>query len=151
MADIDLARLDWRKALEAYRQIRALNPDDDRARTHVIDLNLRLGQEDQAAEELDSYLEHLVKAGRGAEALQFLEEMAREHPGKQALHGRLAEAYRAAGRKADAIAQYDALGELQIDAGRIDEAIRTIQTIIALEPPDVEGYRELLSNLQSGQ
>jgi tetratricopeptide (TPR) repeat protein len=151
MGDIDLSRLEWHKALDVYQQIRSLDPDDDKARTNVIDLNLRLGQEDQAAEELDSYLEHLVKAGRGSEALELLEAMVREHPGKQALHSRLAEAYRAAGRKADAIAQYDALGEIQLDAGQVQNAIQTIQTIIDLGPPDAEGYLELLRNLRAGQ
>ena len=77
--------------------------------------------------------------------------MAREHPGKQALHARLAEAYRAAGRKADAIAQYDALGEIQLDSGQLQDAIQTIQTIVNLEPPDSEGYKELLRNLEASQ
>jgi DNA-binding SARP family transcriptional activator len=117
----------------------------------VIDLNLRLGQEEQAAKELDSYLELLVQSSRSSDALDLLEEMAREHPGKQALHSRLADAYRAAGRKADAIAQYDALGEIQLDAGQAEAAARTIQTIISLDPPDAEGYHELLRNLQAGQ
>ena len=67
------------------------------------------------------------------------------------LHTRLAEAYRAAGRKADAISQYDALGEIQLDAGQIGEAIQTIRTIIALEPPGLDGYQELLRNLEASQ
>jgi tetratricopeptide (TPR) repeat protein len=150
MGDIDLSRLDWRRALRVYEQIRSIDASDDKARHLVIDLNLRLGQEDQAAKELDSYLEHLVQTGHSSEALAKLEELAREYPGKQALHARLAEAYRAAGRKADAIAQYDALGEIQLDAGRVQDAIVTIQTIIDLDPPDVEGYRELLQNLKAG-
>ncbi len=92
----------------------------------------------------------LVGLGRGSAALQTLEELARDHPGKQALHARLAEAYKAAGRNADAIAQYDALGEIQLDAGQIADAIRTIQSILDLNPPDLEGYQELLRNLRSG-
>jgi len=151
MADIDLSRLDWRGALRVYAQVRKLDPNDEKARRESVDLNLRLGQEEQAARELDGYLEFLVQNARGAEALALLEEMAREHPGKQALHARLAEAYRAAGRSADAIAQYDALGEIQLDAGSVREAARTIQIIISLNPPDVEGYKELLRNLEAGQ
>ncbi len=151
MGDIDLSRLDQRRALRVYEQIKSINPGDDEARRHVIDLNLRIGQEDQAAKELDSYMEHLVQSGRGPEALSLIEELAREHPGKQALHSRLAEAYRAAGRIADAIAQYDALGEIQLDAGQVDDAIRSIQSIIDMEPSDVEGYKELLRNLQADQ
>lgn len=151
MGDIDLSRLDWRRALRVYEQVRTLDAADDKARLNVIDLNLRLGQEEQAAKELDSYLELLVQSGRSADALNLLEEMAREHPGKQALHARLADAYRAAGRKADAIAQYDALGEIQLDAGQVENARRTIQTILSLDPPGAEGYRELLRNLEVGQ
>jgi len=151
MADIDLSHLDWRRALSDYERIKRTDPSDDKAHMHAIDLNLRLGQEDHAGAALDEYLEILVQAGRGTEALGLLEELTREHPGKQALHARLAEAYRAGGRKADAIAQYDALGEIQLDAGRIQDAIRTIQTIVDLGPPDVEGYQELLRNLESGR
>lgn len=151
MGDIDLSRLDWRRALRVYEQIQKLDPTDDKARRSVIDLTLRLGQEEQAAKELDSYLEFLVQSSRSSDALDLLEEMAREHPGKQALHSRLADAYRAAGRKADAIAQYDALGEIQLDAGQVEAAARTIQTILSLDPPDSAGYRELLRNLQAGQ
>lgn len=151
IADIDLSHLDWRRALSDYERIKKIDPSDEKAHTHILDLNLRLGQEDQAGVALDDYLGVLVEAGRGQEALGLLEELTREHPGKQALHARLAEAYRLAGRKADAIAQYDALGEIQLDAGRIQDAIRTIQTIVDLEPPDVEGYEELLRNLKSGR
>lgn len=150
LADIDMARLDWRRALRVYDQICKLDPGDDHAQVQVIDLNFRLGQEAEAANSLDHYLEYLVNDSRGAEILPMLEEMTREYPGKQGLHSRLAEAYRAVGHKADAIAQYDALGEIQLDAGQVREAIRTIQTIIQMEPPDMEGYRELLKNLQSG-
>lgn len=151
IADMDLSRLDWRRALRGFQEILELDPSDDKSRGQVIDLAFRLGQEDVAAAELDRYLGHLVQSGRGADALNSLEEMAREHPGKQALHARLAEAYRAAGRKADAIAQYDALGEIQLDSGNVTEAIRTIRTILDLNPPDKQGYQELLRNLEASR
>ena len=151
LGDIDSSKLDWRKALRVYEQIRTLDPRDENARMQVIDLNLRLGSEEPAAKELDEYMAYLVEEGRGSEALTLLENMAREHPGKQALHRRLADAYRAADRIADAIAQYDALGEIQLDAGDLADAIHTIETIIELNPPDMEGYQDLLSNLRDSQ
>jgi tetratricopeptide (TPR) repeat protein len=151
LGDMDLARLEWRHALRTFEQITRLDPADEKSATNLIDLNLRLGQEEAAAEALDRHLENLVRGGRGVEALAYLEELAREHPGKQMLHTRLAEAYRAAGRTADAIAQYDALGEIQLDAGQIGEAIQTIRTIISLQPPGLEGYEELLRNLEASQ
>ena len=148
MGDIDLSRLDWRQALRIFEQICELDPSHEKARSNLIDLNLRLGQEAAAAESLDIHLENLVEAGQASEALTLLEDLAREYPGKQALHARLAEAYRAAGRIADAIAQYDALGEIQLDAGQSEDAIKTIVTILGLEPPNIEGYHELLNNLK---
>ncbi|MFN2147460.1 MAG: tetratricopeptide repeat protein [Anaerolineales bacterium] len=151
MGDLDLSRLDWRQALEDYTLVCELDPGNEKARLHVIDLNLRLGKEDAAGKALDIHLERLVKEARAADALELLEELAREHPGKQALHARLAEAYRAAGRTADAIAQYDALGEIQLDAGQREEAIHTITTIIGLNPPNLSGYQELLKNLKGGK
>lgn len=151
LGDIELSRLDWRKALRTFEQITSLDPSDGKARVQLIEVNLRLGQEEAAAAALDRHLERLVAGGQPDEALGYLEELAREHPGKQALHSRLAEAYRAAGRTADAISQYDALGEIQLDAGQISDAIQTIRTIIGLEPPDLEGYHELLRNLEASQ
>ncbi|OGO18549.1 MAG: hypothetical protein A2Z14_19260 [Chloroflexi bacterium RBG_16_48_8] len=151
LADIDIARLDWRRALLVYEQIRKIKPSDDETQIQVIDLNLRLGKEDGAAEALDHYLQQLVSTHHGAEILPKLEEWTREYPGKQVLHSRLAEAYKAVGRKADAIAQYDALGEIQLDAGQVREAIRTIKTILDMKPPDQESYKELLKNLESGR
>jgi tetratricopeptide (TPR) repeat protein len=151
MGDIDNSRLDWRQGLTVFQRIRELDPDNEEASAKIIDLNLRLGQEQLAATELDHYLEVLVHKDRGGEALELLEELAREHPGKQSLHTRLAGAYRGAGRTADAIAQYDALGEIQLDNGDIQAAIQTISTIIEMNPPDIEGYQELIRNLEAKQ
>jgi tetratricopeptide (TPR) repeat protein len=151
IGDLDMSLLDWRKALRTYEQIQELDPADEKARNIAIDLNLRLGQEEQAGRVLDRHLEYLVKQGKSTAAMSLLEELVREYPGKVILHSRLAEAYRAAGRTADAIAQYDALGEIQLDAGQLKDAIRTIKTIIELSPPDVEGYQELLSNLMANK
>ncbi len=149
MGDIDLARLELRQGVEVYSEIRKLDPEDEVARATLIDLNLRLGQESSAAAELDGYLDLLVRRKQGTKALKALEQIVSDYPGKQALHARLAEAYRAAGRNEDAIAQLDALGEIQLDAGQTNEARRTIQNILDLDPPDVESYRQLLSNLES--
>ncbi|MCK5053567.1 MAG: tetratricopeptide repeat protein, partial [Anaerolineales bacterium] len=148
MGDIDLSRLDLRQALQTFEEICEIDPQNEKARTHLIDLNLRLGQEEQAAIALDIQLDYLVQSNHALEALTLLEDLAREYPGKQALHSRLAEAYRAAGRTADAIAQYDALGEIQLDAGQTEDAITTIQTIVDLDPPNIEGYHDLLRNLK---
>ncbi len=151
MGDIDEARLDLRPALDDYRAIIEIDPRDREARSKIVELSLRVGDEERAGEALDFLLEQLVQQHQGDQALELLEELAREHPGRQILHARLADAYRAAGRQADAIAQYDALGEIQLDKGQTKAAIHTIKKIIDLDPPDIEGYKELLRNLQESE
>lgn len=151
IGDIDLARLDLRQGVQIYDEIRNLDPNDEIAWAHLVELNYRLGQEGRAARELDGYLDLLVKSGKGNKALEVLEELVGDFPGKQSLHARLGEAYRVAGRKADAIVQFDMLGDIQLDADQVQEAIQTIRIIVEMGPPDVDGYLELLHNLESGQ
>ena len=151
IGDIDLARLDLRQGVQIYEEIRNLDLNDEIAWAQLVELNLRLGQEGRAARELDGYLDLLVKSGKGNQALEVLEQLVRDFPGKQSLHARLGEAYRVAGRKADAITQFDTLGDIQLDADQIQEAIQTIRIIVEMGPPDVEGYLELLRNLESGK
>ncbi len=63
------------------------------------------------------------------------------------LRQRLGEAYLSVGMKEEAIAELDALGELQLEAGQEEEARETIQSIISLGPEDIEAYRQLLERL----
>ena len=63
------------------------------------------------------------------------------------LRERLAVAYVQNNMTREAIAQYDTLGEMQLENGLRDQAIQTVQAIINLGPPDVEGYRRLLAQI----
>src|SRR4030042_1656064 len=60
LADMDMQSLDWRSAIRVYEQIRTMDPDDEKARNMLFDLNIRLGQASQAVSELDNYLNHLL-------------------------------------------------------------------------------------------
>jgi len=148
MADIDVQRLDWRQALRVYEQIRTLQPDDLDSRKQIIELNLRLNQMAQAEAELDNYLNYLEGLGRRAEAIDLLESLVEDSPSQPMLRSHLAEEYRRTGRVQDAIEQLDALGELLLDAGDKAGAIRALQTIIALNPPNVADFKAALEQLQ---
>jgi hypothetical protein len=66
-----------------------------------------------------------------------------------ALRARLAQAYIEGKRVAEGIAQLDTLGDLQLSAGLKREAVSTIRAIVALNPPNVAEYRELLAQIES--
>lgn len=148
IADIDLQSLDWRQAVKIYEQIRTMKPDDPRARANLIGLNIRLSQEDQAEAELQEYLAYLEKANESDKCIPFLESLLNEYPHFVSIRISLAEAYRKAGRRADAIREFDIVGEKLLDAGDRQRAAEIIATILALDPPDKQAYQQLLSEIR---
>jgi tetratricopeptide (TPR) repeat protein len=147
LADIYMSRLDFRQAQRTYEQVRNLLPDEDKPRRELIDINYKLNNPLEAIKELDGMLRLFAQKKRGDLILGTLEQMVQAKPNDMALRSRLAAVYRQINRKTDAIAQLDALGELQLEAGMYKEACVTINQIIALQPPDTTQYRQLLSEL----
>ena len=64
---------------------------------------------------------------------------------------RLAQAHLDAGHIEQALEHLDKLGDLQLEAGRAQDAKATIRAIIALHPPNIVAYQQLLDQLESGQ
>jgi tetratricopeptide (TPR) repeat protein len=147
MADIDMQHLDWRQALRVFEQLRALEPDDISVRKNLIELNIRLDKKPQATAEFENLLAHLEGAGRRGEAIPFLEELVDENPGQAILRRALAEEYRQANRITEAVTQLDGLGESLLKAGDREGAIQAIEAIIAMNPPNQENYKALLSKI----
>jgi tetratricopeptide (TPR) repeat protein len=149
MVDIDMQRLDWRQALRIYEQLRTLEPDDTSIRKNLIELNTHLNQLPQATAELDGYLTHLESSGKQAEVIPFLEEMVKDNPKQGILRRALAEEFRQAGRIPEAVTQLDALGNILLTAGDREGAIRILETILALNPPNIKDYQALLVKIKT--
>ncbi len=149
MADIDMQRLDWRQAQRIFEQLRTLEPDDVTVRKSLIDLYIRLSQLPQVSAEMDDFLAHLQSSGRRGEAIPFLDELVNEYPGQEILRRALAEEYRQAGRIPDAAAQLEAVGNLLLNAGDREGGIQIIETIMAMNPPNMEYYKTLLAKIKS--
>jgi len=149
MADIDMQRLDWRQALRIFEQLRTLEPDDATIRKSLVELYIRLGQLPQATVEMDGYLAHLHSSGRGGEAIPFLEELVNENPKQGLLRRALAEEYRLTKRVPEAVTQLDALGNLLLNADDREGAIQTMETILAMNPPNMESYKTMLAKIKS--
>jgi tetratricopeptide (TPR) repeat protein len=147
MADIDLQRLDWRKALLVYEQLRSLAPDDETARLNLVQLNLRLGQDGKASGELDNYLSYLNSRGRDDDAGTFLSTLVDENPRFALAQRRLAEHYQQIGKREDAIRTWNKVGELLVEAGDREGAKVAVRAILALNPPNPERYQQFLKRL----
>lgn len=150
MGDIYNQRVDWAQATTAYESIVAVAPNDERAQLELVDLHYKQGQSDKALQSLDALLGIYQSTGKTQKILAVLQEAVQTRPEEMGLRARLAAAYAQQGMTKQAIAEYDALGEMQLEAGLREEAARTIQTIINLGPDDVEGYRRLFSQIGGG-
>jgi tetratricopeptide (TPR) repeat protein len=148
MADIDVQSLDWKQALRAYEQIRSIQPEDEEARAHLIELNFRLGQEARGLGELDNYLGFLESKGHTGKSLKFLEGLVQEEPNRVGLLRRLAERYYKAGRSSEAISLLDNTGEALMQSGDIKGAIQVVEMILALRPANASEYQALLLQLR---
>lgn len=149
MGDLDMQRLDWRQALKTYEQIKSQNPTDEKARLALIDLYFRLGQGRQAFVEVDDMLKHFIVLDGVSAGIRLMETLVSERDDDIGLRQRLARLYTQAGRKNDAIAQLDTIADLFDQSGNRAEAMKAIQAIIALEPENVNDYRQVLAQLQS--
>ncbi len=149
MGDINMQRVEWRRAIEVYERIRNLAPDDERARLTLMNLYYRLNQPRRATNELDQLLEVYRESDKPERVFTVLEDVIQRWPESIPLRARLAQAYLNAGDKEQALAHLDELGDLQLEAGRQEAAKATIRAIIALRPPDVEDYQGLLEQLEN--
>ena len=149
MGDIYNQRFDWARATTAYEELIKIDPNNERVQRDLIDLYYKQNKTDQAIKNLDSILA-IYQRQNPPKALEFLKELSSLHPDDMSLRQRLALAYVQNGMNREAIVQYDALGEMQLEQGLRDQAIQTIQAILNLGPEDVEGYRRLLSQISRG-
>ena len=129
MADIDMQRLDWKQALRVFEQIRTLRPDDETVRRSLVDLNLRMGQKEQAAAEMDGFISYLESHGQNDKSINFLVDLIQDHEDQTFLSRKLAEQLHRAGRSEDALSLLDNLGESLLKAGRSEEAVELVKLV----------------------
>ena len=147
IGDIDMQRVDWKRATEIYEQIRNIAPDDERARLTLMELHHRFNRPELAIAELDGLLRIYHESNKTQRIFTILEDMVGKQPDDIPLRTRLAQAYLDAGHVQQALEHLDKLGDLQLEAGRYEDAQATIRAIIALRPPNVAVYQQLLEQL----
>lgn len=151
IGDIAMQRVDWRRAASVYEQIRDLSPDDEKARLTLMDLYYRFDQPEMALRELNGLLHHYRQAGKMQKVITILDERVQERSDDISLRAWLAQAYLDTGNVAEALQQLDTLGDLQLQAGRTEDAIVTVKAILRLNPPNADAYVRLLQQLSAGK
>ena len=108
-----------------------------------------MGDNNKAISTLDDYMRNCIQRGQPEKILPTLETQVRRYPAQIALRQRLAQVYQRQNRVEDAIIQLNEIGDAQIEAGEYNAAAVTVKKIIDLNPPDVDQYQDLLSQLES--
>lgn len=137
---------EYDKALAAFQEIARADPNDDVVRAHLVELYLRQGQAREAEVQLDELLARYENRPR--EAQSTLISLAQLFPDEIVIQRKLAQKLAAEGEKEHAVQLLDALGERLLEANRTADAMRVIQDIIALNPPRVDDYRQVLLTLR---
>lgn len=148
IGDINMQRVDWRRATAAYEELKALCPEDEQVRTCLFDLYQKQGRTKKALSELTELVQYCEAKNQLQKALSILKEAVQLRPREMSLRALLARVYAQQGMKREAVAELDALGEMQLEAGLRDEAVQTVKQIIALKPANVEAYRQLLDHIR---
>ena len=150
IGDIYNQRFDWTRAATAFEELLQINPHDERILRQQVDLYFKQRKIDQAIEVLDRLLNVYQQREQPEIPLDLLKELVANYPEEMYLRQKLAEAYVQNRMKQSAIAELDALGEMQLEKGLRSQATRTIEAILELQPEDVEGYRRLLAQIGGG-
>ncbi len=149
MGDIYNQRFDWARATSAFEELLKISPQDERVQRQLMDLYYKRNKVSEANALLDKLLV-TYQQNQPVKGMELLRELSSLYPDNLALRQRLAAVYIKNNRKREAIAEYDALGEMQLEKGLRDEAMQTIKAIINLGPDDIEGYRRLLTQIGGG-
>jgi len=149
LADVEMQSLDWKHAEEIYTQIQSLNPEDRQATEKLIDIKLRLGQDQQAKDAIDEYLSFIDVTGEEGFVLAYIENLAAGYPDRIYIRQKNAELLEKSGKIDKAIQEYDDIGEALLDAGDRQGAIDAIERILTLDPPNRSEYQDLIDNLKS--
>ncbi len=151
IADIDMQCLDWRQAVRIYEQARTLEPGDEKARLMLVDLNLRLNQDEAAFAEVDQFNTSMEQSGRRNVAIAFMEKLVNEYPSQLEMIKRLADLYVRNAQVPLAVKQLDRIADALLEAGNRDAAMAMLRTIIQLNPPNVSDYQAALKELKDGR
>ncbi|MBC8098318.1 MAG: tetratricopeptide repeat protein, partial [Armatimonadetes bacterium] len=147
LAEMEQLRSDIRRQQKIYEEIIEIAPNDEPAYKALVEIYFGQGSQVEGMRKLDQLLELYAKTRQVNKILQLLEELVKQYTKDMGLRSRLGGIYTRLGRNKEAIAQYDALGELQLEAGLMKEACATVKNIVKLKPDNLNDYKRLLAQL----
>jgi len=135
------------KAIAIYKKINKIDPARLEVYDRLADLYHKQGLVQDARSQYQVLADHYQKNNRIPDAIGVYKKMAGIDPSDLRIQVRLADLYRAANQKDQAVMQYGLIGSMLLKRGAHDEAAQVFQKALELSPDDVETQRNLVRSL----
>ena len=135
------------KAIAIFKKINKIDPAQLEVYDKLADLYHKQGLVQDARSQYQVLADHYQKNNRANEAIAVYKKMAAIDPTDLRIQVRLADLYRAANQKDQAVMQYGLIGNMLLKRGAHDEAAQVFQKALELSPDDAENQRNLVRSL----
>ena len=135
------------KAIAIFKKINKIDPAQLEVYDKLADLYHKQGLVQDARSQYQVLADHYQKNNRVADAINVYKKMAAIDPADIKIQVRLADLYRSAHQKDQAVMQYGLIGNMLLKRGAHDEAAQVFQKALELSPDDVESQKNLVRSL----
>ena len=135
------------KAIAIFKKINKIDPARLEVYDKLADLYHKQGLVQDARSQYQVLADHYQKNNRANDAIAVYKKMAAIDPTDLRIQVRLADLYRAANQKDQAVMQYGLIGNMLLKRGAHDEAAQVFQKALELSPDDAENQRNLVRSL----
>ncbi len=135
------------KAIAIFKKINKIDPAQLEVYDKLADLYHKQGLVQDARSQYQVLADHYQKNNRANDAIAVYKKMAAIDPTDLRIQVRLADLYRAAHQKDQAVMQYSLIGNMLLKRGAHDEAAQVFQKALELSPDDAENQRNLVRSL----
>jgi len=139
------------KAIAIFKKINKIDPAQLEVYDKLADLYHKQGLVQDARSQYQVLADHYQKNNRVADAIGVYKKMAAIDPADMRIQVRLADLYRSANQKDQAVMQYGLIGNMLLKRGAHDEAAQVFQKALELSPDDVESQKNLVRSLLAEQ
>ena len=135
------------KAIAIFKKINKIDPAQLEIYDKLADLYHKQGLVQDARSQYQVLADHYQKNNRLGDAIAVYKKMASIDPGDLRIQARLADLYRAANQKDQAVMQYGLIGNMLLKRGANDEAAQVFQKALELSPGDADTQKNLVRSL----
>jgi tetratricopeptide (TPR) repeat protein len=131
-------------ALEYYKRVTRLSPDDPVAMQKVAEIYERMGDLPNASKSYMDVAELYARNKDGEKAIQSWSRVVALNPEHMTAHTRLALVYERLGRTSEAMVEYIAIASLLQNQGNVQKAVQTMKHALQVVPNSKEANQALM-------